>query len=340
MPRAKKMPSGNWRCRVYSYTDENGSHYTSFTAATKAEAEAMAARYTLTRNRHIRNDLTVGEAIDQYISAKEGVLSPPTIRSYRSMQTSGFKAIERMRVKYLKKSDIQNFISQRAREVSPKTVKNTYSLLTASLRFCDADLSFNGITLPTVPKRRLESPTDEQVGILYAQADDKLKLCIALAAFGSLRRGEICALQYKDVNGNMISVHSDMVRGVDGWVHKPYPKTSDSVREVMLPNEVISLIGSGDPEEYIAGYLPRGLSAAFERLTKKLQVSIRFHDLRHYYASVGAVLNIPDTYLASFGGWRRNSPVLKEVYQNRITTYDDLFRGKMSKHFEKVMTQS
>ena len=65
MPKAKKLPSGSWRCRVYSYKDADGKqHYESFTAPTKAEAEMMAAEYTAGKKRRVRANLTV------HISAK------------------------------------------------------------------------------------------------------------------------------------------------------------------------------------------------------------------------------------------------------------------------------
>ena len=46
MAKAKKLPSGNWRIRVYSHTDDTGKkHYESFTAPTKQQAEMMGAKF-------------------------------------------------------------------------------------------------------------------------------------------------------------------------------------------------------------------------------------------------------------------------------------------------------
>ena len=43
MPTAKLQPSGKYKVRVYSHTDEHGKqHYKSFTASTKAECEQLA----------------------------------------------------------------------------------------------------------------------------------------------------------------------------------------------------------------------------------------------------------------------------------------------------------
>lgn len=46
MAKAKKLPSGSWRVRVYDGKDAAGKNiYRSFTAATKKQAEFLAAEY-------------------------------------------------------------------------------------------------------------------------------------------------------------------------------------------------------------------------------------------------------------------------------------------------------
>lgn len=339
MAIAKKLPSGNWRCRVYSHTDHTGKRiYESFTASSKAEAEMIASQFRAQKKRRLKNDLTVEEAIEQYISSKESVLSPSTIRSYRSMQRNNFKTICRKRVQKLTQADVQFFVSEIAESVSPKTVKNAYALLTSSLALCGSEINLSRVSLPKKPKAPQIAPEDAQVALLFNEASDKMKICIALAAFGSLRRGEVCALQYEDIHGRIAHIHADIIQDSNyKWIYKDYPKTSDSVRDVTLPQEIIDLIGEGTG--FITSYTPGGLTQSYRALRTRLGLNIRFHDLRHYFASIGAVLNIPDTYLASFGGWRQNSPVMKEVYQNKIIPIADGYANKMSDHFSKVIGQ-
>ncbi|MBO4374377.1 MAG: site-specific integrase [Lachnospiraceae bacterium] len=68
------------------------------------------------------------------------------------------------------------------------------------------------------------------------------------------------------------------------------------------------------------------------------QKGVRFHDLRHYFASTAAVLQIPDTYLADMGGWSRagNAPIMKSVYQNNITSMSDYYANKMENHLKNI----
>ena len=341
MAKAKKLPSGNWRCRVFSHTDATGKHhYESFTASTRQEAELMAARFKASHDRRLRNDVTVAEAIDGYITAKTGVLSPSTIRAYRQMERTKYDTIGHVKVRRLRTEDVQTLISHLSKEVSPKTVHNAHVLLVSAVAMYAPDATFK-VTLPKKVNRRRTAPSDDLVAELFKASKGQLRKAIALAAFGSLRRGEICALTYADLNGDTISITKDIVHDENNkWVLKDMPKTSDSVRDVRLPEAVIALLGDGEPTERIVPVMPSTITHDFLNLRKRLGVNIRFHDLRHYFASIGAALNIPDTYLSSFGGWRQGSSVLKTVYQNQITPISDAYAKKMTDHFDGLLRQN
>lgn len=339
MAKAKKLKSGSWNIMVYSHTDSAGKrHYESFTAASKTEVELKAAEFKASKKRRVRHDLTVAEALNGYITSKDGVLSPSTIRGYRRMERCNYEPISKKFVNRLTSEDLQLFVSELSRDHSPKTVANVYALLSASLSMYAPDLNFK-VTLPAKKKQLRVSPSDDDVSRLFSAADDKLKICIALAAFGSLRRGEACALKYNDIQGDSVYVHADLVQDASGeWIYKDMPKNAESVRIVNLPHEVIELLGNGDPDEFIVKYaLPNTVSNRFKTLRNKLGINIRYHDLRHYFASIGAVLNIPDTYLSGFGGWRQDSPIMKNVYQNKIVPISEVYAQKMTSHFSSVI---
>lgn len=340
MAKAKKLPSGAWNVSVYSHSENGKRKYISFTGISKAEVELRAAEYKNTKHRRRYVDLTVAEAVDGYISSKDGVLSPSTIRGYRRMERNNFDGIKGKKIRSLTSEDMQLFVSSLSlSDQSPKSVRNIYALLTASVALYAPDISFR-VTLPAKRKKEQISPTDEDVARLFNAADPKLKICIALAAFGSLRRGELCALKYGDIRGDSVYVHADIIQDKDNnWVYKDIPKEAESVRLAPLPHEIIELLGSGDPDEYIVKYaIPNTVSNRFNKLRHKLGIEgIRFHDLRHYYASIGAVLGVPDTYLSDFGGWSRNSSVMKEIYQNKIVPISEIYAKKMTDHFKGVI---
>ena len=338
MATARKLPSGNWRIQCFDgYKPDGKRNYVSFTGTSKREAELRAAQYMADVNRRKKESLTVADAIERYISAKEGVLSPSSIRGYKQMQRCYYDGIADMDVHRLTTEDLQKYVSSLAGTVSAKTVSNVYGLLTSALGMFRPDSVFR-VSLPKRVKPKKHAPSDQDVRKLFELADDRTKVCIALAAYGSMRRGEVCALKYCDVSGNYIHIHADMVANAENkFVYKEIPKTSDSVRTVKLPAEVIGLLGSGKPDEFIIKCTPNCVTNQFQRLRNKLNLSIRFHDLRSYYASIGAVLGVPDAYMSDFGGWRKGSSVLKEVYQNVIEDERNKYQEVMTAHFSKIM---
>lgn len=337
MAKAKKLPSGMWRVLAYSHTDGDGKrHYESFTAPTKAEAEMQAAAFQSQKHRKTKNDMTVGDAIDGYIKAKEAVLSASTIREYKRMQKSEFCDIMRKRLKKLTSEDMQLFISDLSRRVSPKTVRNRYALLKSAIGLYAPDLVFR-VTLPAKKVYRPSSPSDEAVRALFNAAGDKLRPGIALAMCG-LRRGEIMALKYEDIQDNIAHIHADMVLNYDKeWEYKELPKTDGSDRFVKLPPFVLDLLGEGEGF-IITWYNPNSFGAAFRRLNEKLGYSFHIHEMRRYYASAGVVIGVPDIYMADMGGWRHTSKVMKEVYQNKITSMADYYANKMNEHLEGIVS--
>lgn len=333
MPKAKKLPSGSYRCRVYAGKDKNGhKHQESFTAPTKAEAEMLASEYAASKKRRARHDLTVSEAIEGYITAREAVSSPSTIRGYRQMQRNHYHSIERLKVRALTSEDMQLFISELVNKgLSPKTIRNVYGLLTASVALYDDKLSFR-VKLPAKQRKRPQSPSDDAVARLYEAASDKMKICIALGC-RSVRRGEISALKYEDIVDGVAHIHADMVKNADGkWIYKEIPKTEDSDRYIKVPD-----LGTGTG--YIVDWTPDSITKRFIELRNSLGLTIRFHDLRHYFASTAAVLQIPDIYTADLGGWQRDGRTMKAVYQNNIKSMSDYYAEKMNDHLSKVLKE-
>ena len=340
MATAKKTSSGRWKVRVFSHTDETGKHYRAFTANTKQEAEAMAAAFSGTADRAARCDLTVKEAVKGYIDAKEAVLSPATVYAYRVMLENCFGEIATHRITRLTTEQVQLFVSNLAKEKSPKYVRNIYALFSSSVALYAPQIHFV-ITLPRKEKKRRYAPKDSDIQALIDKAEPWLKLCIALAAFGSLRRGEIAALRFRDLSGNILSVHADVVRGNNGsWVRKEIPKTEESNRLVPLPDAIVKMIGTGEPGAPMIPEIttPNRVTDHFMKLRDELNLAIRFHDLRHYYVSISAALGIPQSYTERAGGYRPNSPVMRDVYQNPIIDYEERYAKELLTHFSGVIS--
>ena len=332
--KAKKLPSGMWNMTIYSHMEGNKRKYASFTANTKAEAELMAAEFKASKKRRVRHDLTVNDAVTGYISSKEGVLSPETIRGYLKIQRNNIEFLKNKKIRELNTEIMQRFVSDLSAELSPKSVRNIYGLVRASVSMYAPDLFFR-VTKPAKQKRRPESPSDADVKALYAAATPRMKVRIALASLG-LRRGEMCAVKYEDIQGDMLHVHADLVQNKNNeWIYKEVPKTSDSDRFVKLPPTVLELIGEG--HGYIVNVKPPAVTLSFIRLRDKVGINSRLHDMRHFFASTAVLLKIPDIYAADLGGWDRNSSTLKTVYQNNIRSMSDYYQNQITSHMDSLI---
>lgn len=334
MAKAKKLKSGSYRCLVYDYTDGTGKrHYESFTADTRREAERLAAEYAATKEIKKRPDnMTVYEALDKYIQVKEGVLSPTTVRTYRSARRTHFDDIGNLSIRDITNTTIQAWVSDLTKRLSSKTIANTYGFLAATLDMFLPDLRLK-IVLPQKKDTHFYTPSDADIKTLLMQiSGTELEIAVLLAAFGTLRRGEICALTDQDIHGDYITVNKAYVRDeYNEWVLKE-PKTFSSNRTIELPHFVIEKM-SGISGQIIKVH-PDALSERFRRAIRSSGLQkFRFHDLRHYSASILHAIGVPDQYIMQRGGWASDH-VMKAVYRNTIDEETTKQNAKIISHFE------
>lgn len=336
MAKAKKLPSGSWRCLVYDYTDQSGKrHYESFTAPTKKEAELMAAEYSVKGKTEKRpENLSIYDIIDKYIQLKEGVLSPTTVRTYKSARRTHFEGIGDISIRDISNTAIQAWVSALSKRLQPKTVRNTYGLLAAALDMFRPDFRIK-VQLPQKKATQFYTPSDQDIERLLSQiAGTELEVAVLLAAFGTLRRGEICALTGEDVFKKSIRVSKAYVRDENNcWVLKE-PKTYSSNRDVELPEFVMGKFRGIDGK--IIHMHPDALSESFRRAVKRSGLpKFRFHDLRHYSASIMHAIGVPDQYIMQRGGWASDH-VMKSVYRNAIDAETVRQNRKIIDHFNSM----
>lgn len=340
-PKKKKgeLPSGNVRVQVYDYTDSQGKrHYKSFTGATRKEAQEKANRWKILRDSQEKQeeDITVSEAVARYIEIKSAVLSPATHREYLATEKRYFAdSIGKKHLSEVKSASIQIWISDLTRKgLSPKTVRNAYGLLSATLDMFAPDLRIK-VTLPQRQKPDLYCPNDEDIKkLLEAIKGTELELAVLLAAFGPLRRGEICALTDKDIVGNTIKVRHSMVMGPDKiWSIKP-PKTTESERDIEMPDFVIEKLKQR--EGRLIKMSPDAVTRRFTRALNKIDIpKFRFHDLRHYAASIMHAIGVPDQYILQRGGWSSDG-IMRSVYRNVIDLENIRQTQKINNHFSDM----
>lgn len=343
MAKARKLPSGNWRVLLYVGEDENGKRkYESITAPTEAEANMLASRRKYEIERGIQHDrtpeeMTVGEAVEKYIEDRDGVLSPCTIKVNRDYLRNHLNGIKNIKIKNLTNAMLQREINAEAKTLAPKTVLNIYSLFTASVKAITPDRQYN-IKLPQMKKREMNIPTNNELLTIFNAVEGKpLEIPVLLAATCGLRRGEIGALNlaedvdYEQCKISVTKAMSDTESGE--WVIK-LPKTTSSTRIVDCPAWVIEKLKTARDN----GYTPMKtefISTYFAKLCKKLGIKIRFHDLRHYYASLMLSLGVPDKYAMKRMG--HSTPnMLKNVYQHLMDDKNQEITDQINRYFETM----
>lgn len=230
--------------------------------------------------------------------------------------------------------DIQTWISNLAVTKSPKTVKNIYSLFTASVGMFYPDKSFR-ITLPQSIPPNLYVPTDADIKniIDYFKNDIDMTIAIYLAAFGTLRRSEACGLYAEDVDraNNTIHIHRTTVMASDSRTF--IEKDTTSNRFVQLPEFVIDILPK---EGRLINITPAVVSHRFDNAFLRTGMKrFRFHDLRHYSASIMHAIGVPDVYIMQRGGWSSDH-TLKKIYRGSMDDYQQKFTDLTNGHFSNM----
>ena len=326
MATAKKLPSGSWRVNQYVGKNEDGKRiYKSFTADTKKEAEYLAAEFMIDYNLAISvptKRITVKEAMENMIELKKPTISPSTYRNYLQIFNGGY---------------FDSVADKQVKDLSPKTIRNLHSMFLSTIKTVDKRLTFD-VRLPQKYQPDIYIPTEEEIKLLVQESKGTLlELPVLLAAYMGLRRSEIVALEWKsvDMKKKRLQVNSATVIGADNKTYTKQPKSAAGKRTIDIPSVVLDALKRHKKDDAVH-VVPLTGAAIFERfrkMQKKLGMKeFRFHDLRHYNASIMLALGIPDKYAMQRIGHASNT-ILKNVYQHTMEQKQNEFSITLDEYF-------
>lgn len=284
------------------YRDAHGRmHYRSFADKHKKDAVAWLDGQVaaLIRNEHVnpkQAKITVSQWCDVWLQGY-GTNRASTVRQANVDVKRIKQAFGTTRVADVKPSDVKRWTTKLARDYAPSTVYATYR------RFAQVmgDAVDDGIiprspctrkTAPPQAKQRPHVPTTEQVWALFDAMPEHLRVAVLLGAFVGLRVSEAAGLRVTDV---------DFMRGIvtPAIQYPAEPLKSDTSKTAIpIPNE-LALMLAANVQQYggetvvtnevgrssSPWAIERGIRSSRKRVPG-LPADFRFHDLRHYLASL------------------------------------------------------
>lgn len=312
-PVATQLPSGSWRCRVRV----DGKDITITRQTRKeAEAEAMAVKYGIIE---ARNDagrkMTLGAAIDAYIEARTGALSPATLTAYRAYRTHAFQSLMGCDIYTTQDAKFQNAIKAEQKRYSAKYIRNCWGLIAAAIR--EASGREIRAKLPPKAPTKKEYLRPKQIMPFVEAVHGRPVEIPALMALCSLRLSEILAVTWDDVDfqNNCIRVHGSRVRSGSRLVDKAQNKNATSRRTVpMIPQLRAALEAVPDKTGLVIKKQHNWIYKAINEVCDELGYPhVGNHGLRHSFASLAYHLQIPEKIAMEIGGWA-NDQTMHKIY--------------------------
>lgn len=157
-----------------------------------------------------------------------------------------------------------------------------------------------GCKLPKIEKKEMKVLLPEQIGAYLQEANRRgLLPAYYLELTSGLRRGELLALLWTDLDvENMTISVTKQVNRVNGQLKVSQPKTSNSVRTIPIPKQAVDLLIQEHEKHPDSPYMfpspktgtmydPDSFRHTHEKILAAAGIEhIRFHDLRHTFATL------------------------------------------------------
>lgn len=167
-------------------------------------------------------------------------------------------------------------------------------------------------------KKERDFPSEEDIQIVNENIDKPFGLMAYMALYTGLRRGELCALQWKDIDfeKRTIRVSKSVYWTNDHVPHIKEPKTSAGIREVPLMDALYDILYplKKRSSDYVFG-LPHSyqIDKGFARYQRETGLGVTLHGLRHGFASILYKNNVDIKTAAYVLGHAQSSTTL-EIY--------------------------
>lgn len=343
--KVQVLPSGSYSVRIPAGKVDGKYIKKRFVAESIAQLRDMVEQFQA--GQQMAGQETVRAAVNSYIeTCIVAGHSPTTISKYKNIVKLAYGCIGQIPIRRLTVPDVQSMINQYAKGRSPKTVQNAYGLIHKVLKVYRPQLDLSPVVLPSKKNEINQDagvviPDDEMIKRLLShclQHDEKMYRCILIASQTGLRRGELAALTWGDLKDGILTVNKAVVKTHDNMMVTKAPKSGAGCRNIRIPTAVQDILIKAAKQPYmpIIGLTPDAITRRWERISAKLGVPGRFHDLRHYSVSVQVALGVPEYYIMRFHG--QSTPGLyRRVYTHMMQPAIDALDAALEQHSNSIL---
>ena len=321
----RKRPDGRWEGRYTAGRDlETGKTiYKNVLGKTQAEVKTKL-KQAIQENAEVdtlkAEKYTVGQWMDvwfeNYAKIKVRPTSHQTYRGYidnhinpniGKMPLSKLTTLELQKLykKLLSKGRVDRIEAKgQPKGLSPKTVRNIHQVISSAMDFAKAQklIAVNptdGCALPKLEHREMKTLPVEQLASFLREAKESgvFEMYYIELATG-LRRGELLGLKWEDLDLEQCTLRVQrQVSRINGEVVEAPLKTKNSYRTISLGTDAVGILkeqrkkcGSSEyvfPSPTGGPISPDSVIQMLHRVLKRAGLpKVRFHDLRHTFATV------------------------------------------------------
>ena len=328
VPKPRKLSSGNWFIQL-----RLGGESVSVTELTEKQciktAQLVKAEYLAgKRGNAARDNITLEQAIDKYVGSRSNILSPSTLRGYNTIKRNRFTDVMNKPISGIK--DWQVICNEEAKTCSAKTLQNSWRFIASVLRY--SNFPAPHINLPQVVAKERPYLEPEQIPLFMKALRGQSCEIPALLALHSLRRSEICALDWGnvDLKNKRILVSGAMVPDEK---HKLIQKDTNKNRAskryipIMINELQIALEAVADKSGSVVKLSPDTVRKQIDKVCKTNSLPlVGVHGLRHSFASLAYHLEVPQKVVMQIGGWA-DPGTMNKIYthlsQKDITKHEN-----------------
>jgi len=252
------------------------------------------------------------QILNEWLENRKNSIKESSYNKYlTSIENNIIPHLGNIDIKKLKDSDIYNYFNtEKILSLSDSTRKILYIIITSSLNYSIENKYIKSFPKLNVklkaPKHRVIYFTQKEQSIFEKYILDNMSLNnlgLLLALYTGIRIGELCALQWKDIDfiNNTISITKTVQRVKNKEKDSKLktklivtpPKTEHSIRTIPVPKFVMSILKEYKKDNEIFIFNDsnnpkdtRAFEKYFERVLKKCKIkNLNFHSLRHTFAT-------------------------------------------------------